>query len=366
MLNLLTLTSLVVFLYSYGFIDLNLTLYSHPLFLSITKNLQHIPYFNRPLSTYIYIGIIVILFSIYIHTMRRPHSIFPWRKIALIGVIFTLSYPFLSHDVFKYLFSARMVVDYGLNPHTTSPDQIPGDLWLRFLRWTHTPSPYGPVFTLLTIPSYILGLRKFTLTFYIFKLFNFLFYLLAIATIGRISTTLKFSKTQIVNNQLLFAINPLVLIELLSNSHNDLMMFSLFLLSILLYFSSRKFASAIALAFSVGVKYVTLILAPFYLIKIDRHKLIDFLAVFFLIAPILYYRQYQPWYISWFVTIAALSRNITYRNLALLFSISALLKYIPYIYSGLWSASPTTFAIYSFALPIIYLIYIWIRPLRLI
>ena len=358
MLSLLFLFSIFIWIYSYGFTDLNLTLSSNHYVLSFIHFTQKLVYFNRPLSTRVYLGLILIFYLIYLLILNqvKNFSKLPWRWLLIIALVFTLAYPFLSHDSFKYLFAAKMVVKYHLNPHTHSPNFIQGDDWLRFMRWVHTPSPYGPIFTLITIPAYLLGLGKFVPSLFILKLLNFGWYVLAIIFIGKISLKLNFTQAQTVFNQLFFALNPLILIENLANAHNDMPMMALFLIGFYLflqskyYFSLLTFKSALLILLSLGIKYITAIFLPVYLIRknITPQHLLNFLLLIFFIVPIAYYVQFQPWYITWTLTLIALHPSRRLKYLAIAYSFGGFMRYLPFIYTGLWSATKFQFNLLTF------------------
>ncbi|KKU88532.1 MAG: hypothetical protein UY18_C0012G0015 [Microgenomates group bacterium GW2011_GWF2_47_9] len=134
--------TLALFFYSYGFVDLNLTLSAEPHLFSLVSSLQGLVYFNRPLSTQIYLFFVFAFFSLYLLVLNKSRSLkltkFPLRLVVVLAVIFSLFYPFLSSDLFKYLFSAKMVVLYHANPHVVTPDFFASDPWIRFMRWVHT------------------------------------------------------------------------------------------------------------------------------------------------------------------------------------------------------------------------------------
>jgi len=352
----LFLSYLGVFLYSYGFVDFNLTLSSHPAVMSFVSWAQELAMFNRPLSLRAYLLLLALTFGLYLTALikSRPNSNFPWATVAGLALIGALAYPFLSYDVFKYLFSARMVVDYGLNPHTTSPNLVPGDdLWLRFMRWIHTPSPYGPVMTALAIPYYLLGFKKFTLTLYLFKLDQAAWYLLSVWLIGRLAGKLKLEKGRAVLAQLFFALNPLIILEWLFNAHNDAPMLTLLLLALYLLSFSRRLVSFIVLLVSIGIKFVTVVFLPFILLRKPRFTLlfINYFLLFTLtLAPYFYHysNQFQPWYVTWIIPFAALSASPTVYYLTGAYSLGALLRYLPFISTGLWVGSSTNYAFLTY------------------
>lgn len=350
-----------VFVYSYGFVDFNLTLSSHPVVMAFVGWSQQLALFHRPLSLWVYIALIALLFALYVGTLVgsyvRKLAFFPWKPIIVLALVCSLSYPLLSHDVFKYLFSARMAIDYGLNPHVVSPNLVPGDdLWLRFMRWVHTPSPYGPVMTMLAIPYYLLGLKKFTPTLYLFKLDQAVWYLLSVWLVGKLAGRLKLSKSKIVLAQLFFALNPLVLVEWLVNAHNDAPMIALLLLSLYLLSLSKHLLSFVFLLLSAGIKYVTIVFLPIIFWHKKYHNkpyllsTIYYLLAAFAAIPYLYHytTQFQPWYVTWLVPFAALTMNSSLMLLVGAYSLGALLRYLPYIATGLWVGTPLQFALLTY------------------
>ncbi|MFH2085954.1 MAG: hypothetical protein ABII21_04190 [bacterium] len=351
MLNILWLIlSIALFVYSYGFVDFNLTLSSHYLVTSFVSWSQGLAMFHRSTSLYVYLGLMGMLYLCYFITISkwRHFTAFPWKIIALVALFFALSYPFLSSDVFKYLFSAKELLVYHANPHVVAPQVFAGDTWLRFMRWIHTPSPYGPVMTGLAIPYYLLGFGKFVPSLYLFKLDQIFWYGLSIWVIG------KLAGKRAVMAQLFFALNPLILIEWLVNSHNDAPMISLLLFSLYLLTLTRRLPALISLLFSIGIKYVTIIFLPIILISkkytINLTSIIYYLISVLALAPILYHYQiqYQPWYVTWLVPFAALSGSIPLMGMTAAYSFGAILRYIPFIQLGLWQGSGRYFALLTF------------------
>lgn len=339
--------TLLLLIYSYGFVDFNLTLSSHSLVTSFVSWSQNLAMFHRSTSLYVYLGFIASLYLLYFITLLLCRSYpFPWKPILALAIIFSLSYPFLSSDVFKYLFAAKELIVYHANPHTVAPWVFEGDTWLRFMRWIHTPSPYGPVMTALAIPYYVLGFGKFVPSLYLFKLDQIFWYGLSIWVIG------KLAGKRAVLAQLFFALNPLVLIEWLVNAHNDAPMISLLLLSLYLLSLGKNLPSLVSLLFSIGIKYVTVFFLPAILFykKLSLSTIVHWsLAILFLVPFVYHYQtQFQPWYVTWLVPFAALSGSPVLMTLTTAYSFGALLRYIPFIQIGLWQGSATYFALLTF------------------
>lgn len=96
------------------------------------------------------------LLVLYVVAVACASSLPAGGTLATIGAlhgILLLAPPLLSPDVFGYLGYARLEVLYGLNPYAVGPDALgDADPVAPFLRHGATPSPYGPLFTIASLP----------------------------------------------------------------------------------------------------------------------------------------------------------------------------------------------------------------------
>lgn len=359
------LSSIALFIYSYGFLDFNLTLSSNPVFLKFVAPLQHLVYFNRPLSIQIYALIMLTMFVSYIGVMIKwsncKISYFPWKLFLTIIFILTLSYPMLSYDVFNYMFHGKILWLYHQNPHLHAPLEYSGDLWLRFMRWVHTPSAYGPVFTVIESPAYLLGLGKFVPVLILMKIAMTSFFVWCIYLVGKIGETLGFKRDQRVFSQIILAFNPFLLIEVVLNGHNDAVMMALFLLSLLYSLKTKLLPSLISIFASIGTKYVSVLTLPSYFIHSPKHKTwYIFLAM--LLPVLLFLARFQPWYLVWALIPAALIDHSLTRHWIILSSLAGTIFYAPYIQTGFWLNSLPFVAVIVY-LPIILSLGLWLGPI---
>jgi hypothetical protein len=242
----------------------------------------------------------------------------------------------LSYDVFNYMFHGKILWFYHSNPHTVAPLFFEKDLWLRFMRWVHTPSAYGPVFTLIESPAYLLGLGKFVPVLYLMKATMIAFYVWCIYLVGDILRKLKLDHSTIILSQLMLAFNPFLWLELVINSHNDAVMIALLLFALKSSLANKKIMSILSLIGSVGVKYVTAVTTPFFLIKNPQLKIT--LIALSLLAPILVSPgRFQPWYLVWPLIPAALINTSWARVWIILTSIAGIAYYPLYISTGFWN-----------------------------
>ncbi len=181
---------------------------------------------------------------------------------ALFAVTLLLMYPIAATDVFEYVFHNRILVRYGQNPLAVPPIAFKGDPFLKMVNWAAHPSPYGPLWVLLTVPGGLVAGNDLILNLILMRALPIVFFLgctLVIAAILRHK-----NPSQQVVGTLLFAWNPLVLFEAPGNAHNGIIMM-FFALCALYFLVRRQWLWVIpALVASILVKYITaILLIPF-------------------------------------------------------------------------------------------------------
>jgi hypothetical protein len=266
-----------------------------------------------------------------------------WGFLLLLCLPLVFSYNAFSYDLFNYIFNAKMVVEFGANPHLRTALEFADEPMLRFMNNVHTPAPYGYGWTALSLLPYVLGTGKFLITFFSFKFFALLSLLLGLLISEKLFSKVNYRQLA------LFFFNPLVLIEILSSAHNDLWMLSPALLAIYLASNFEKnkawkiFLIILFLAISISIKFATVILLPFVLYLLFRKKLPKLpyfydLASFAMFIPLLTERskQFLPWYLLWSLIFIPFVRHSWWRQLLIVFSLSALLRYLPWLYYLPW------------------------------
>src|SRR3989338_9479165 len=283
------LTIIFLFLYSFTQVDLNLTLSQFSLWQIAQKFFQQIGYFNRSLSTSFYILIVLLLFGFYFFflSLASKNKISKkqvWFLTIISTVILSFSYNAFSYDVFNYMFDARIVTHYGQNPYLHKALDFSSDPMLNFMRWTHRTYPYGPAWLFLTVPLSFIGFNFFLFTFFLFK------FLGSLSFLGTAYFIAKILKKASPKNELfglsLFVFNPLVIIETLVSSHNDMVMIFFGVLSLYLLVNKKYITSILYLIFSIGIKFATVSLLPIFLFplftknksQIDWAKFLNFLV----------------------------------------------------------------------------------------
>lgn len=363
------LTVFALAVVSFGFVDPNMVLSTHPWFKAFDGPLFQLVYHHRAVMAGLFFLFLSILFFCYLHVLKHADTDYFLRKkgawiLIVIVVILVFSYPALSYDLFNYMTTAKVTFTHHENPYLVMPIEITNEPYLSFTRAANKVALYGPIWILITAIPHIVGLGRIWQTIIAFKVFNGLMYLLFAFIIYRVTKSWK--------NVLFFAANPLVLIEILVSGHNDIFMMMFAVLG-LLYFVRKEIKHKIIAGFlllvSFLVKGVTIVLVPILFIKnISRERVLliayGLLAVvFFVAAPIR--EELYPWYAVWLITIASFLDMKKYANLiwfTIVLSFALELRHLPYIWMGYYEGPGPLFRTLFTVVPVgIYLLYVAIR-----
>lgn len=347
-------------IFSFAYVDLNLTLSQNPHFLAFVETMQQLGYFNRPAATLIYLLFIIFAFSFFIFNLwffYKSKLNLRYLKISTITNTFILifAYTFLSSDLFNYIFDAKIILNYHTIPYIHKPLDFPNDEWLRFMRWTHRYSPYGPLWLVASLIPAILGFGKFILNFLAFKIFIGVFHLvntyLILKTLNKINPKVSLFGTAS------YALNPLFLIEGVANAHNDVFLAAFLLASIYFLIIKNQILSYGSLIMGTLIKYIPIINLPWFVWesfskKRNFNRLIFLNLATMAIFTYLFssYRitvpfvssgatqvQFQPWYLFWTLPLVALLPKISLITISIALSLGASLRYLPFLFYGDWS-----------------------------
>jgi hypothetical protein len=195
----------------------------------------------------------------------RAHLLLVLAGAGVFGVTLLLIPAFPSQDIFSYIIYGRISALYHANPLTAIPSQFPQDPLLPYVFWQNTRSVYGPVW--LGLSDGLIRLAEglggsLAVSILLFKGVAFLAHLgnalLVWAILGRLAPR------QQLTGALLYAWNPLALLEFAGSGHNDALMLGLFLLGVLLLVQGHEVLALLGFAASIDTKYVFLLLLPLY------------------------------------------------------------------------------------------------------
>ena len=346
------LGGLALLLYSFTQVDLSLTLSQASFLQQVQKSFQYIGWFNRPLSTYLYIGIVSYLLILFIATLllvskNKISKKSLWIIIISLAVILIPSYNAFSYDLFNYIFDARIVTFYHLNPYELKALDFPNDAMLSFMRSTHRVYPYGPGWLFITVPIAFITNEIFALTLILFKALSAVSYLGTVYFLYKLVGLLKIKNINL--TVAFFALNPLVVIEALVSSHNEIVMMFFAVVSFYFLFRKKYAFSISSIILSIGVKYATAFMIPIYLFKIfvkkiSDKKLIELTAFFSILAVVLTSiasgqnknPEFQPWYLLLAAPFVPLLENKFIKFVFVAVCFVSLLSYLPLLYNGEW------------------------------
>ncbi|HEX8932062.1 MAG TPA: hypothetical protein VF810_02825 [Patescibacteria group bacterium] len=350
--SLYLLTLLGFFIYSFTQIDLSLTFSRIDFLRHLVSNFQYIGYFNRPLSTFLFIFFIILLFNFYVgfcimaYTKQIKKKTV-WKLIIATILILIFSYNAFSYDIFNYIFDAKIITHYHQNPYIHKALDYPGDPMLSFMRWTHRVYPYGPLWLVLTVPLSFIGFGFFLPTFFMFKALVAAAFLGSIYYIGKILQ--KIAPDKEIFGLVFFGLQPLIVIESLISGHLDIVMFFFALWSFHLLLNKKYLWSLVILLISIGIKFATAFLLPIFILIIVLQKLKKpipwrntfILTIILMLTTVILASlrsNFQPWYL---IAPLAFATFLGFRYFvfipSLIISFVALLTYVPFLYSGNWN-----------------------------
>lgn len=318
-------------LFSYLFVDSNL-IYFSKLYTGFALS-------NRLIVTVLYTFFVFIFFYFYFLILRNQGWL-SLKKIVLItcGILF-FAYPAIfSYDIFNYIATSKTLFFYRENPYIVMPMEFIGDPLLLFTRGANKIALYGPIWILTSGLSFISGFGNFIFTLFNFKLLIAAFYLGSLILISKITK----NKVAVA----IFALNPLIFLETLVSSHNDIVMMFFALLSVLFLMKKRIFLAVVFILFSLLIKYSTIFLLPVFaytIFKIIRKQNVNWEKVFFIsfISMLIIFllsflrEEIYPWYAIWFLIFSSLlphKKQLLHVTSA--FSFGLLLTYTPFMFLG--------------------------------
>lgn len=334
---IIVLVALSVF--SWGFVDIHAP-YPH------FSALLAFAHTFRSYATALYAALTALLFFFYLHVLRLvSHKKITAQKVIMyigiaVGVLF-LGFPGFSYDVFNYMATARVTYTWHENPYIVMPIEISNEPMLAYMHASNKVALYGPVWIALSATAHYLGLGSPVLTVYMFKFLEIVFYAGSLWLVWRLSEKSAWSLV-------FFALNPIVLTEIILSGHNDIVMMFFALASFYLLRKKRYFISILALLFSIFIKYATIFIIPVYIVKLIRKDRMSWTVVWtwsvvamyaaFLLSPVR--EEIYAWYFVWPLAFLALIPGDSLLVwLSYGFTFGLPYRFAPFIYSQSWTGA---------------------------
>jgi hypothetical protein len=182
------------------------------------------------LAGVMYIGYLVVVLA-----APRLRARWALGALVLLHVVFFLAPPMQLSDMFNYINYARMDVVHGLNPYTTIPALGPSsDPTFGLSNWHGLLSPYGPLFTLLTLALVPVGVVG---SFWTLKA---MLMLLSLGIVWLVWRCAELVGRHPLTAALFVGLNPIVLIWGLGGDHNDFFMMFLIVLAVYLLLDAQS------------------------------------------------------------------------------------------------------------------------------
>lgn len=210
----------------------------------------------------------------------------------LLRILLIFSFPNLSDDVYRFIWDGTLAVN-GVNPFNHLPGyfienqkDIPGISQELFdkLNSPNYFSIYPPVCQGIFAVSCFLFPLSWMGSAAVMKIFMVTFECGSIFLIVKLLRHFEMPA----KNVLLYALNPLVIIEISGNLHFEGAMIFFLLLAIWLLVKNRFHFSAIAIAFSIASKLLPLIFLPFLIRRLGWRKSIQYFGLTLLVLLILF------------------------------------------------------------------------------
>jgi hypothetical protein len=228
---------------------------------------------NWPRNAVLYVAVVVLAFALFgvaaVAVWRNRHTV-PYLVLAGFPLLFFLAlfwmYPPSSMDLFHYQADARTLWVHNQNPLTVPPSAHPYPIGIV---WPNQPSPYGPLWSLLTFFATVPFGDHFTAGLFAFKALAAVFYAGCGWLIVRIARDIRPGWERVA--LVLFAWNPFVVLRVFGNGSNDLVMMFFALLALDRARRRDWLLAFPAIAASLLVKYVTAVLGPLLLVYAWTH-----------------------------------------------------------------------------------------------
>jgi len=157
-----------------------------------------------------------------------------WITAVVSGCIYIFTPVSTSDDISSYASYGRLLIIHHANPYFSPPSAFPQDPTYPLIYWRHIVTIYGPIWTLISaFLGWLVGVDGlgYLITF---RIISFAAYLLNILLVTAILRAMNRSPRTIALGTLLYALNPLVLMESSLGGHNDILMVTFMLLGVLL------------------------------------------------------------------------------------------------------------------------------------
>lgn len=198
-------------------------------------------------------------------------------------VVLLFAVPALSDDVYRFIWDGRLLAA-GFHPfaevpafYMASPGLIPGidaELYNK-LNAKDTYTIYPPVAQLVFWVAVKISHQSLYTSILVMKIITFGFEMATLWLLPKVLREFRVSSTA----TLMYALNPLVIVELTANVHHEGIMLFFLLLSVYLLRRGRTTASTLAYSLAVCTKLIPLLFLPLFLSHLGWRKTLRYWAL---------------------------------------------------------------------------------------
>lgn len=258
------------------------------------------------------------------------------KRMITLGMIFRgiylLTFPELSDDVFRYIWDG-MLSNQGISPYAIMPshwaDAGLSESFGQMLYQLNSPqyySVYPPVLQSIFAASVWLGNGEILSSIIALRVFVLLAEFGSMLLIWKLLQAWKFNT----RNLMLYALNPLVIIEYSGSLHGEVFMVFFLLLSLWLLAVKQKWLSAVAFGLSVGTKLLPLMFLPFYVKRLGWWKT----AIYGIIAMTVTGLLFIPFWTPELLTNVSASLKLYFSSFEFNASLYYLIREVGFWYRG--------------------------------
>lgn len=234
-----------------------------------------------------------ILFLIYGWVISSQHDEKPWLYAAIgFRIIFIFFLPLLSDDFYRFIWDGRLLAA-GYHPFARLPSYY----------LNHDPAIPGitaSLFQKLNSPEYFTVYPPVTqfifwlsVNFSSDSIFGSVLVMRLFILAAEVGTLIFIRKILVhyglpIRNSLVYALNPLVIIELTGNLHVEAIMIFFIVLSVWWMVKQRLTLASIALGFSIATKLVPLLMLPVLFFRLGWKRALQVYATVVVVVVILF------------------------------------------------------------------------------
>jgi hypothetical protein len=184
--------------------------------------------------------------------------------LLTLAIVAVARAPFGSHDMWSYAMYGRILEHYRANPYVVLPSHFTGDRVLALVGWRHTPSAYGPLFTMLSaVVSRLAGTNLLALR---------LGFQIPVAAAVLASIWMVARTTGSMAAAALIGLQPLMWCSVVNGGHNDAFVGLAAVAAVVLAGRRRPVAAAFVLGAAGLVKSTALLALPVLLVALIARR----------------------------------------------------------------------------------------------